>query len=96
MSEKSEKTIFDRADEELRQAADRLSAAVKGLFPPGFSEHLANSQREFLLALRSMIDAALARTEREIREARERVRPKEAGEKEPGSRQPGSGEPPAA
>ncbi len=96
MSEKGEKTIFDRADEELKQAAERLSAAVKGLFPPGFSEHLANSQREFLLALRSMIDAALARTEQSIREARERVRPKEPGAKEPGAGEPRAGAPPAA
>ncbi len=87
----SEKTIFDRADEELKQAADRLSATVKGLFPPGFSEHLANSQREFLLALRSMIDAALARTEQGIRDTRERVRPKE-----PGPKESGPGAPPAA
>jgi hypothetical protein len=71
----SDKSMFDKADAELRKAADRVSEAMKGLVPPGVSEHLANSQREFFLALRSFADAALARTEAGIRDARERVKP---------------------
>ncbi len=72
----SDQSIFDRADAEFRKAADRVTDALKGLFPPAVTEHLSNSQREFLLALRSFADSALARTEAGIREARERVKPK--------------------
>lgn len=72
----SDHTIFDKADAEFRKAADRITESLKGLFPPAVSEHLSNSQREFLLAIRSFADAALARTEAGIREARERVKPR--------------------
>ncbi len=78
-------SIFDRVDAQLRWAADRVSAAVKELFPPAFSEHFANSQREFLLALRALADAALERTEAGIREARERVKPRDRGAETPPS-----------
>lgn len=72
----SDRSLFDRADAELRRAADRVADALKSMVPPGASEHLANAQREFFMALRSFADAALARTEAGIREARERVKPR--------------------
>lgn len=72
----SDPSIFEKADAEFRKAADKVTEALKGLFPPAVTEHLSNSQREFLLALRSFADAALARTEAGIREARDRVKPK--------------------
>jgi hypothetical protein len=72
----TDQNLFDRADAEVRRAADRVADALKTLVPPGASEHLANAQREFFLALRSFADAALARTEAGIRDARDRVKPR--------------------
>lgn len=78
-------SFFDRADAEVRRAAERVSAAVKQLFPPAFSEHLANSQREFCLAVRAIADATLERTEAGIRELRARMRPRDHGPETPPS-----------
>ncbi len=81
----STQSFFDRADAELRRAADRVSAAVKALCPPAFCEHLGNARREFSLALRAIADAALERTEAGIREARERMKPRDRGAETPPS-----------
>ena len=78
-------SFLDRADAEVRKAAERVSAAVKQLFPPAFSEHLANSQREFRLAVCAVADAALERTEAGIRELRARMRPRDHGPEAPPS-----------
>jgi hypothetical protein len=79
----SDQSLFDRADAELRKAADRVTETLKTLVPPAVSEHLGNSQREFFLALRSFCDAALARTEEGIRDARERMKPSGEGDPRP-------------
>jgi hypothetical protein len=89
----SDQSLFDRADAELRKAADRVAETMRALVPPSVSEHLANSQREFFLALRSFADAALARTEAGIREARERVK---ADERAKGEAKAGPTPPPSA
>lgn len=55
------------------QAAEGLQELKRGLrqrIPEGFWEHRAAARRESLLALRSLIDAAIARTEaRPVRKA---------------------------
>ncbi len=45
------------------EAAHAIKANAKRLLPPEFWEHRAAARREGLLALRSLIDAAIAHTE---------------------------------
>jgi hypothetical protein len=40
-----------------------MRKSVETLFPPGFLEHRRAARREMLLAARSLLDAALRRTE---------------------------------
>jgi hypothetical protein len=46
-----------------RAAHEELHKSVKALFPPEFIEHRRRARREMLLAVRSMIDTALERSE---------------------------------
>jgi hypothetical protein len=50
----------------MRVAAEleeRFWSALEGAVPPEVQRHLTNALREFLEAMRAMIDAAIARTE---------------------------------
>lgn len=50
---------------------DRIINTVLTHLPPEMVEHLGNSKREILLALRSVIDHAIARTDRVVEKAKE-------------------------
>jgi hypothetical protein len=47
----------------MQAARQELRQSVESLFPPGFLQHRRAARREMLLAARSLIDAALRRTE---------------------------------
>jgi hypothetical protein len=49
--------------EHLQAARTEMRKSVETLFPPGFLEHRRAARREMLLAARSLLDAALRRTE---------------------------------
>ena len=60
----------DKMSEEFRECVSRmgvvemeLMSRLAGMIPGDFVEHLLNARREGLLALRSLIDAALEKTE---------------------------------
>ena len=59
--------LFDWIPEEARQHAraahEEIHKSIETLFPPEFNEHTRHAGREILLAWRSLIDAALERTE---------------------------------
>jgi hypothetical protein len=66
--EKTEhKRLADFMPEETRQhlkaAREEMRKSVETLLPPGYLEHRRAARREFLLAARSLIDAALKRME---------------------------------
>ena len=50
--------------EHLRAAGTATRKSVEALLPPGFVENRREARRQLLLAARSLIDAALKRTER--------------------------------
>lgn len=58
------------ARQHARAARDEFSKAVEGLFPPRFAEHRRAAQREWLMAVRSMVNAALERIDRAESETR--------------------------
>ncbi len=64
--EKTErKRMHDFVPEEtrdhLKTAREEMRKSYEALFPPGFIEHRRTARKEFLLAARSLIDAALKR-----------------------------------
>lgn len=71
MAEKTEREkkfksdIPDEAREHYKKARQEMREAVKGFLPEGFFEHGRTARREMLLAWRSMLDAAIKRTEEE-------------------------------
>jgi len=51
---------------ETEQIFDKIIEDFLNMFPKSMIEHLGNSQKEILLALRSIIDNAIERTEQRI------------------------------
>jgi hypothetical protein len=45
--------------EHLKAARDEMRKSVETLLPPGFLEHRRAARKEFLLAARSFLDAAI-------------------------------------
>ena len=52
---------------------DRLRGSGGGLLPEAYREHMSVSRKEFLLALRSLFDAAIERTEAPKQPARRKA-----------------------
>jgi hypothetical protein len=69
MAEKTEREkrfkehIPEEAREHFRAAREEMRKSIETLFPAGFLEHRKSARKEMLLAWRSMIDAAIERTD---------------------------------
>ena len=67
MSEETRKTMRDKlppeALEHLKAAREEMKKTVEAFMPPGYREHRRAARREMLLAFRSLIDAAIKKTE---------------------------------
>ena len=55
--------IPTEAREHLKAAREEFRKGVETLFPEGFIKHRRAARREMLMAVRSIIDAALEKTE---------------------------------
>lgn len=55
--------IPDETREHLRAARAEMRKSWETLLPPGFVEHRRAARREMLLAVRTLVDAALQRIE---------------------------------
>lgn len=53
---------LNEAREHMRAARSTLRETFEEFFPPGFVEHRRAARREMLLAMRSLLDAAIERT----------------------------------
>lgn len=51
------------AFEHMKTARQEFRKSMEAILPPGFLEHRRAARKEMLLAFRSMIDAALKKTE---------------------------------
>ncbi|MGH2523042.1 MAG: hypothetical protein ACRDH2_11115 [Anaerolineales bacterium] len=51
--------VPDEALEHAKTAREEMRKSVEAFFPPGFLEHRRAARKEMLLAVRSLIDAAL-------------------------------------
>lgn len=60
--------IPEEAREHFKAAGEELRKSFESMFPPGFVEHRRAARREMLLAVRSLIDAAIEHTEKQAKE----------------------------
>jgi len=67
MNEEKRKSMRDKlppeAVEHMKAARQEMRKSIEAILPPGFLEHRRTARREMLLAFRSMIDAALEKTQ---------------------------------
>ncbi len=57
----SSEDMIDEAKEHARAARAEMRRSIEALMPKGFVEHRRAARKEMLLAMRSLIDAAVAR-----------------------------------
>jgi hypothetical protein len=67
MSEEKRKRMRDKlpseALEHMKAARQEMRKSMETILPPGFLEHRRAARKEMLLAFRSLIDAAIKKTE---------------------------------
>jgi hypothetical protein len=63
---KYEQRVPEEARQHFRAAREEMRKGLETLFPEGFLDHRRNARREMLLAWRSMLDAAIQRTEEKV------------------------------
>ena len=67
MNEEKRKAMKDKlppeALEHMKAARQEMRKSMEAILPPGFLEHRRAARKEALLAFRSMIDAAIKKTE---------------------------------
>lgn len=55
---------YEEAREHMRQARSAMHKSIEAWLPEGFLEHRRAARKEFLLAMRSLVDAAIERSEK--------------------------------
>ncbi|MCL4268080.1 MAG: hypothetical protein KJZ72_00980 [Anaerolineales bacterium] len=67
MSDEKRKSMRDKlppeAVEHMKAAHQEMRKSMETILPPGFLEHRRAARKEMLLAFRSLIDAAIKKTE---------------------------------
>jgi len=64
MSEHHKNPHLEEAHQHLKAARQAMRQSVESMLPPGFVESRRKARKEFLLAVRSMLDAAIERFEK--------------------------------
>lgn len=62
-----EAVMGEEAAEHIRAARNEMRQSWEALLPPGFVEHRRAARKEFLLAVRSVLDAAVKRLDEEAK-----------------------------
>ncbi|MBE0670922.1 MAG: hypothetical protein IH588_10070 [Anaerolineales bacterium] len=73
MSEYKRKSLKEKlppeALEHMKAAREEMRKSMETILPPGFLEHRRAARKEALLAFRSLIDAAIKKTEEKSKSA---------------------------
>lgn len=73
MTENKRKSIKDKlpseALEHMKAAREEMRKSMETILPPGFLEHRRAARKEMLKAFRSLIDAAIEKTEEKSKPA---------------------------
>ncbi len=56
---------FDEARKHFKAARESMHKSLKELLPKSYTEHSRAAHKEFLLAMRSLLDAAIERMEKQ-------------------------------
>lgn len=62
---KHRERIPEETRQHYRKAREEMRQAIDGLLPEGFIEHRHAARREMLLAMRSLLDSAIQRMEKQ-------------------------------
>ena len=57
-------SLLREARQHAKSARESMRQSLRELVPPGFMEHRRAARREMLLAMRSLLDAAIERTDK--------------------------------
>jgi hypothetical protein len=63
-TEKEHNPHFDEVREHMRAARSAMRKSYEEFLPKGYVENRRKARKEFLLAIRSMLDAAIEHTEK--------------------------------
>ena len=63
-SEKTQNPNMKEAREHMRAARDNMHKVAESFLPEGTREHQRAARKEFLLSLRSLVDAAIEHTDK--------------------------------
>jgi len=58
---------FEEAREHMKAARAAMRESYESMLPPGFLESRRKARKEFLLAMRSMLDAAIERVDKAVK-----------------------------
>lgn len=58
---------MEEAREHMQAAQENMNKVFESMFPPGVRENQKAARREFLLGLRSLLDAAIEHTEKPVK-----------------------------
>lgn len=58
---------FEEARQHMKAARAAMRESYEKMLPPGFIESRRKARREFLLAMRSMLDAAIAHVDKAVK-----------------------------
>ena len=65
MNKKSIDPKFEEARQHFKAARESMHKSLKELLPKSYTEHSRAAHKEFLLAMRSLLDAAIERMEKQ-------------------------------
>ena len=58
---------FEEARQHMKAAREAMHKAYENMLPPGLIENRRKVRKEFLLAMRSMLDAAIERVDKVVK-----------------------------
>lgn len=67
MDEQKPKTKVDEAWDHMHAAHKNMHKVMESMIPEGMRENQREARKEFLLGLRSLLDAAIERTEKQTK-----------------------------
>ena len=58
---------FEEARQHMKAAREAMHKTYESMLPPGLVENRRKARKEFLLAMRSMLDAAIERVDKAVK-----------------------------
>ena len=66
-SEHEKNPHVEEAREHMKAAREAMRGSYESMLPPGFLENRRKARKEFLMAMRSMLDVAIERVDKAVK-----------------------------